>query len=527
MNMLTRKEFLNYMALLAGGAYVAGCHAGGKYDHITGSIPGASAAIGHRLRDQQLPVPENTVRTKVFIAGGGIAGLSAARAFSKAGMEDFLLAELEPQTGGNSLSGQNARSQYPLGAHYLPLPNTENRALLDFLQEAGILTGYEKGLPVYDETALCFEPAERLLYNNRWQEGLIPHFGISKTEAEENSRFFALMQTYRNQKDEEGKWAFDIPVASSSASHDLTALDQLTMAKFLEREGFTAAPLLWYVDYCCRDDYGAGIHTVSAWAGIHYFAARRGKAANADSSAVLTWPEGNGRLVKHLRKFSEKQTLSGTLVYNVEVHGKEIYADILHHRTQKFTRVIAQHCVLAVPQFIAGRLLHQQVPDHFTYAPWLVANITLRQLPDTKGAPLSWDNVMYGQQCLGYIYAQHQLLRQDVTKEHIITLYWPLDQLDPVASRRNALQLKHHDWVDLCMDQLEKMHPGIHRYVSNMDFQVWGHGMIRPVPGFITAPQPIAPDRISYAHSDLSGVSIFEEAFYQGQQAAERCLKVI
>lgn len=521
---LSRSEFLRYMALLAGGAYVAGCHEGGRYHHIAGKISGASAAIGHRLREGQMPAPQNEIRTRVLIAGGGIAGLSAARALSQAGVEDFLLAELEPETGGNSASGRNQLTQYPLGAHYLPLPNPGNTSLLRLLEEAGILTGYENGVPAYEETSLCFEPSERLLYNGRWQEGLIPQFGVTQENEAETRRFLALMQAYREKKGADGKWAFDIPVANSSSDTTFLSLDHITMADFLQRENFRSEPLRWYVDYCCRDDYGAGTGVVSAWAGIHYFASRRGRAANADASTVLTWPEGNGRLVRHLRRFSEKQVVTGSLVYHVEQMENAVQAYVWDHAKQQSAKIIAEHCILAVPQFIAGRLLRKETPAHFTYAPWLVANITLRRLPEEKGAPLSWDNVMYNQQCLGYIYAQHQLLRQSPEKAHVITLYWPLDQLEPAASRHNALKLQHADWVDQCMGQLEKMHPGIHRQVSNIDVQVWGHGMVRPVPGFMTAPKIAEPERISFAHSDLSGVSVFEEAFYHGERAAKRYL---
>jgi hypothetical protein len=56
--------------------------------------------------------------------------------------------------------------------------------------------------------------------------------------------------------------------------------------------------------------------------------------------------------------------------------------------------------------------------------------------------------------------------------------------------------------------------------------------MIAPTPGFVwgterqRAAQPIA-DRVFFAHSDLSGVSIFEEAFYQGIRAAKEVLSTI
>lgn len=56
--------------------------------------------------------------------------------------------------------------------------------------------------------------------------------------------------------------------------------------------------------------------------------------------------------------------------------------------------------------------------------------------------------------------------------------------------------------------------------------------MIRPSPGYVwggvreKATTPV-DNRIFFAHSDLSGISIFEEAFYQGIRAAKEILQNI
>src|SRR5690606_27426450 len=58
--------------------------------------------------------------------------------------------------------------------------------------------------------------------------------------------------------------------------------------------------LRWYFDYCCRDEYGVDASLTSAWAGVHYFCSRHGSARNADTGAVLTWPNGLGFLAQGL-----------------------------------------------------------------------------------------------------------------------------------------------------------------------------------------------------------------------------------
>jgi hypothetical protein len=55
-----------------------------------------------------------------------------------------------------------------------------------------------------------------------------------------------------------------------------------------------------------------------------------------------------------------------------------------------------------------------------------------------------------------------------------------------------------------------------------------GHAMIRPTPGFLSDPvrRALADARgpVFYAHSDLSGLSLFEEAQYRGITAADGAL---
>ena len=59
----------------------------------------------------------------------------------------------------------------------------------------------------------------------------------------------------------------------------------------------------------------------------------------------------------------------------------------------------------------------------------------------------------------------------------------------------------------------------------------WGHAMVRPRPGFIWSGSLAAARRpfrgIHFAHTDLSGIALFEEAFYHGTRAAEEVLAVM
>lgn len=532
---LSRKEFIRYMMLMAGAAFTAGhldgCNTEGHpYSHIRAAIKGAGVATGHKLRDGGFSAPVLTENHQVVIIGGGIAGLAAARMLKQSGVQDFRLLELEGHAGGNAAYGEQAGVKCPWGAHYLPIPNMRDTDLITFLQEAGIITGELNGVPVYNETDLCFDPEERLFIHGRWQEGLLPKYGVSEEEQRQMQLFFQQIAIYRQQRDKKGRYAFDIPLALSSEEEEWRSLDRMTMAAYMRREGFTAEGLLWYIDYCCRDDYGAGIEQVSAWAGIHYFAGRKGHAANAEGHTQLTWPEGNGRLVRLLQPYSQQETLTGALAYQVQLQAGKVwvdYYDVVAHVTK---RIVADRCIMATPQFVTQRLLGAAPAPAFTYSPWMVANITLSHIPASTGQGISWDNVFYKSPSLGYVCAQHQLLTQQLPEQAVITYYLPLDQLDPVASRKHALQLAPTHWVQLITDELEKVHPGIHKAIQDINIWIWGHGMIRPIPGFISgaprlAAQQSKEDRIFFAHSDLSGISIFEEAFYHGNNAARAVIR--
>src|SRR6478609_5485926 len=262
-------------------------------ENIPVRIAGQSHSSGHLLRDQsiqqQMPVE---LTKKVVIVGAGIAGLTAARSLTKAGIDDLLILEHESNSGGNSSSRSNRLGSYPLGAHYLPIPDISYAPLKEFLEANKIIQGYNaQGVPLYNEEYLCFAPDERLYIHGLWQDGLVPQIGNSAETNQEIKRFLKKMDEFREAKSvTDNKFAFAIPVASSSKDPIYTTYDSYSMKEFMQREGYKSEELLWYVDYCCRDDYGTNISDTSAWAGIHYFAARRGVAANAERGDVLTWP---------------------------------------------------------------------------------------------------------------------------------------------------------------------------------------------------------------------------------------------
>ncbi len=523
---IDRRQFLIGSASFAAGAIAVPALLPEPPAPVPGAIVGANSAAGHRLRQGNLPAPDTTEQARVVIIGGGIAGLSAAWKLEQAGVTDYVLLELEDAVGGNAQSGQNAVSAYPWGAHYVPLLTAEAQAAQELFRALGIITGMRDGLPLYNEYHLCADPQERLYRAGRWQEGLVPQLGASADDQKQYQSFFAAMEGYKHRKGADGQRAFAIPVAYSSADADLRALDKIVMADYMAQQGWTSRTLRWYVDYCLRDDYGADSTVISAWAGIHYFAGRDGRAANTDPQAVVTWPEGNGWIVKQLRAQLKGQLKTRQLAYQVTHETDTARVTVLDLATDTSTRYAAQAVILAVPHFVSARLLPQAQPDApWVYSPWMVANITLDALPQGKGERRAWDNVIYDSPMLGYVVATHQNLNR-YQLATVLTYYWPLDHLPPVQARQEAIARPYAEWQKLILTELYRIHPELVGHVQRLDVWLWGHGMVRPVPDTIwnEARQPNLPLPLFQAHSDMSGISIFEEANYQGVRAAEAVL---
>ncbi len=527
---MRRRQFIQSVAALTGAGYaLPGCQPRKK---IGGKIIGASAATGHLLRDKTFGEPTSITQKEIVIVGGGISGLSAARHLHQSGVLDFALLDLEKTVGGNAASGQNAVSAFPWGAHYVPVPNNNLTEYIQFLQQCGAVTSIAlNGLPVYNELFLCFDPQERLYINGRWQEGLLPQYGVPDTELKQINQFMQQMAVFRYAKGSDGKEAFAIPVNESSKDEIFTQLDSLTMKQWLQQSGFTSPYLHWYINYCTRDDFGTTYEVASAWAGIHYFAGRKGKGANAEYHDVLTWPQGNGWLVEKLQTGIEDKFQTGSVAVRVNTTEAGVEVDYYNTATHQLQKIQAKQCILAVPQFVAARLLNdtarlQTVQQNLAYAPWMVANFSIQNLPERSGAPLSWDNVLYDSPSLGYVRATQELLQQNVSRENL-TYYLPLTSTDPATERMQAQKRTHEEWVTMLITDLEKVHPGIENTIDEIDIMIWGHAMAQPKPGMMHGPvrQQLAAsikDSIHFAHTDLAGISIFEEAFYQGLSAAKK-----
>ena len=160
------------------------------------------------------------------------------------------------------------------------------------------------------------------------------------------------------------------------------------------------------------------------------------------------------------------------------------------------------------------------------HAPWLVANLRLDSaLADRPGPAPSWDNVRYRSPTLGYVDAAHQSLLP-YAGPTVLTSYWALGgdtSAELLAERARLLKEPWSAWANAVVQDIAVAHPDLVSKLTRVDLMRYGHAMSIPLPGMhrsaaLRSLAEVQP-RVQFAHSDLSGYSVFEEALYQGSRA--------
>jgi len=473
-------------------------------ERISGSFVNESFAAGHLLRDRQpFPAPKKTVKVPVVIIGGGISGLSAAWRFHKRGFQDYLILEMNDKAGGNARWGENEVTAYPWAAHYVPVPGSGSTYVRELFMDLGILKD-----GIWNDRYLVFAPQERLFLYGRWQDGIEPAVGLKQKDREQFQKLEDLFERFR------ASGEFTIPL-ELGLSQKFVQLDQISFSDWLSSQGFDSRPLRWYMNYACRDDYGALTTETSAWAGIHYFASRE-----AEEKGPLTWPEGNGWITRRLLELVGDKVLTGQMVHKVVPtrHGVTVVAGE--------TQYESEFAIFSAPTFVAPYIVDGfPALRTFAYSPWLTANLTLERLPGEIEP--SWDTVFMDSPTLGYVDATHQSLRTHIDRT-VWTFYWALADGTPAQNRNLLLQTDWNYWRQAILHDLERVHKDIRQCVSRIDIMRMGHAMVRPTVGAILSEERVRlkqrTNRLVFANSDLSGISIFEEAQFHGVQSAQAVL---
>lgn len=496
--------------------------------------------LGHRLRDLPPPSawPAPSRKVEVAIVGSGVAALSCAWTLQRAGRQDFLLLD-GPAPLGNAAGGTHAYSRYPQGAHYLPVPGRELRHVRALLHDFGVLReGLDDEAPLYDEGMLVHAGVERVWDGGQWHAGLRPPSAPGSAAQVQWDAVLATLDRLGAARDAAGRPVFRLHAGANDLAwgRDPThrALDAQTFAQWLDAQGVHDPALRWYFDYCCRDEYGSDAGQVSAWAGVHYFNARRGQARHAGEGAVLTWPQGLAWLAEGMAaRLAPQQRRAGAAV-RVAPLGKRHRVDWMDAEG-RLQSLEAAKVVVATPLFVARRLAPQAFEGLETApgpdtSPWLVANLFLQRFPtEGPGEPLAWDNVVAGSPGLGWVVATHQGIGTALPPGTVFTAYRALGSADNHAQRQWLQQASARELLELAAQDLDAAYGRDWRaHCVGAELTVHGHAMAVPRPGFLDEPlaararEFLKPGTsLAFAHADLSGFSVFEEACHWGVEAAQ------
>jgi hypothetical protein len=395
------------------------------------------------------------------------------------------------------------------------------------LAELGVLTGWDAaGRPLFAAEHLCHAPEERIFYRGKWYGGLIPWDALSLSERQEMFRFQTIVEEWQRRRGDDGKRAFTIPLTAASRDPRFLELDRISMADWLAQQGFSTPFLRWYVEYGTRDDFGAVLSETSAWAGLHYFAARQMETEQLEGSRYLVWPEGNGWLVRRLRERLSAPFRHHALATAVRsLGGNRMAVDYLDVDRGQTRRIEADGVLLATPGFVTRRLVAglsgaaEPIPDRTT-SPWTVANLHVERPYELN---LAWDSMIYDSPGLGYVDAAHQhTLPQRRT---VLTYFRAYGEPDVRGTRAMLLSRSWVDHASAVLRDLTSAHPQMADQCHRIDVMIWGHAMPRPRPGFLgphpMGSRPLLTERLAWAHVDQTGYALFEEATDRGVRAAE------
>ena len=246
--------------------------------------------------------------------------------------------------GGNARWGENEITAYPWAAHYVPVPGPKAIYVRELFEDLDVLRDGQ-----WNERYLCFSPQERLFLYGRWQEGIEPAIGLKPKDREQFQRLEDLFTKYRSSGE------FTIPL-ELGRSNRLADLDRISFSEWLRQQNIDSPLVNWYMNYACRDDYGALAKDTSAWAGIHYFSSRE-----AEEKGPLTWPEGNGWITRRLLERVGENVRTNQMVHRITPGPRGVTVEAGDTQFQ------SEFVIFAAPTFIAPYLSTTLLPSTISF----------------------------------------------------------------------------------------------------------------------------------------------------------------
>ncbi|MCL5774103.1 MAG: FAD-dependent oxidoreductase, partial [Firmicutes bacterium] len=489
-----RRQMLTALLLGAGVLGALSFLSWEKSEKIKNLLPGKDKTFGgdtygicHICHTPHKNIPDSAqAHYDVIIAGGGISGLTAAY---KLRDKKILVLEKEKKPGGCAKRNKWNDIYFAEGAAYVSSPAPLLKIFYDEIK-----------LPLKEVKS----PVDCLWINRKfigdfWGENIkeLP-FGkdIKNVFKEVRDEILSFQQS----------GPFTVPVDASSER--TLKLDKIFMSDYLKKYPPAIAK---FIDDFCRDCWGIGAESLSAFAGVNFFSGSFDK--------TYTFPGGNGGFTDCLMGYLGGVVRTGATVTHVKRKNGKV--EVGYFTEDGYTAATCDSLIFALPKLMASKIIvdipweRKEAFSKFRYTCYLVANVMLKERIYEKAYETWFQNKIFTD-----IIVADYIEDSRSKKGEVLTVYMPMGE---TAGRKKLLRDPFSKWERTLRQDMEDVFPGINEKIVDIRLYRYGHPNVISFPGLITeiCPEARKPDNgIYFAHSDSEGLPCVESAVWMGLKAA-------
>ena len=496
---MKRRDFIKISSVSLAALLVDGCASHSNY-----SIEFRNdMSVGHLVMgSDQFPITKS-LNTDVLIVGGGIAGMTAAYQLKD---QNFLLFELSDVLGGSSSGSSYKNTPLCHGAHYdLSYPSNYGRDVLQMLEELDIIQydTFTDSWKFVDKQYLISKNREsRTFAHGDFRKDVLP-------DEPEKAEFIALMQTFMG----------NMPMPTRLIDESHRHLNDVSFLDWLKEKIPVSEQFIEGLDYHMKDDFGAGSASVSALAGIHYFACRP---YGVKPVELFSPPEGNSYFINKIHeKLPHERIITSSLVKMIKEIGEGFEVEVIDVHKKEITLVSCSKIIYSGQKHALKYIFPKDFPLFLKnmYAPWVVVNVVLKNSLENDAF---WQNEIFSDDpsLLGFVDSSAQYSPE--RGSHVLTVYYCFKPEE--REMMSLIETRKEIFIDQTVDRLEHyFDKSLINRIEKIYITQMGHAMPIPIPGylFVDANDFKSNANLVYAGVDNGKLPLLFEALDSGIVAAK------